>query len=249
MGVDWGDFDNDGWPDLVVTNFSYETHTLYHNKNGLLRDISKRAGLEQLSYTALGFGCFFFDYDNDGLLDLFVANGHVLDQIARVDSALSYAQADQVLRNINGEHFVDISAELGTALAKKRVSRAALKADFDNDGDLDILVTATDSPPRLLRNDTAHANHWLAIALQGAQYKDALGARVTVITTDHRMQRQRQNSGSYLSASDPRLYFGLGSATTADIEIHWPNGPQQTLNNVAADQLLFVTQPLLSEQQ
>ncbi len=248
MGVDWGDFDNDGWPDLLATNFSYETHTLYRNKNGTLRDITQSTGLDPLSYTALGFGCFFFDYDNDGLLDLFVANGHVLDQIARVDSSLSYAQTDQVLRNINGEHFIDISAELGIALRQKHVSRAALKADFDNDGDLDILVTATDAPPRLLRNDATHANHWLAVALFSAPYHHALGARVTVTTPDRRMQRQRQSGGSYLSASDSRLYFGLGSATTANIEIHWPDGTQQMLENIAADQILSITQ-LLPEQQ
>ena len=243
MGTSWGDYDLDGWPDLFVGNFSYETHTLYRNEDGLLRDVSQRGQLDAPTYMPLAFGTFFFDFDNDRYLDLFAANVHVLDQIAAVDSALGYAQTDQLFHNIDGTHFVDITQETGGALLKKRVSRAALYADFDNDGDLDILVTATDDTPLLLRNDSANDHGWLALDLRAHTPADATGARAEIHAGDQRLQRQRYSSDSYLSASDPRLHFGLGPSEHVDVEIYWPDGRRQRLDHIARNQILTIKQP------
>lgn len=243
MGTSWGDYDLDGWPDLFVGNFSYETNTLYRNEDGLLRDVTQRGQLDGPTYMPLAFGTFFFDFDNDRYLDLFAANGHVLDQIAAVDSALGYAQTDQLFHNIDGTHFVDITQKTGEALQKKRVSRAALYADFDNDGDLDILVTATDDTPLLLRNDSTNDHGWLALDLRAHTPADATGARAEIHAGDKPLQRQRYSSGSYLSASDPRLHFGLGPSERVDVKIYWPDGTRQTLNHIARNQILTIKQP------
>ena len=246
MGVDFGDFDDDGQPDIVVGNFSYETNTLYHNVGqGQFLDASNRLGIGAISFVPLTFGARFLDCDNDGDLDIAAANGHVLDNIADVDSALTFAQPNQLLRNENGERFVDISTSLGTALTAPNVGRALATADYDNDGDIDILINAEDGPPSLLRNDGGNqSGHWLLIHLVGAVQKDALGARVAVTADGRRQVKQRQSGGSYLSTHDPRLHFGLGQATLADIEITWPDGQRQQLAGVAADQILRVVQPV-----
>ena len=238
MGVEFGDWDNDGFQDVFVTNFAQETNTLYGNDGqGQFRDITNRAGLAECSYKPLGFGTNFLDYDNDGDLDLFVANGHVMDKIAQVHPDHAYPQPNQVLCNQRGTRFVDVSAKLGPALAAAAVSRASATADYDNDGDLDLLVTNVAAAPNLLRNDGGNRQHWLTIQLE------ALGTRVAVTAGGQRQVGECQSGGSYLSSSDPRLHFGLGAATRATVEIRWPDGALQTIEAVAANQILHLVQP------
>ena len=243
MGVDFGDVDNDGALDLYVTNFAGETNTLYTNDGkGEFRDTTAPAGLAHTSHMALGFGTKFLDYDNDRDLDLFIVNGHVMDIIAEVDSQQTYAQANQIMSNTGGQ-FTDVSAALGPGLEIIEVSRGTAVADYDNDGDLDILVTNIAAPPTLLRNDGGSRRHWLQVELVGARHRDALGTRVTCKTADGTRQvRERQSGSSYLSSNDHRLHFGLGDATTAEIEIRWPDGTIQKLDDVPVDQLLRIEQ-------
>ena len=207
MGVEFGDWDNDGLQDIFVTNFAQETNTLYGNDGqGQFYDITQRAGLAEWSYKPLGFGTNFFDYDNDGDLDLFVANGHVMDKITQVHPDHAYPQPNQVLCNQRGTRFVDVSLKLGPALTAAAVSRASATADYDNDGDLDLLVTNVAAAPNLLRNDGGNRQHWLTIRLE------ALGTRVAVTASGQRQVKEHQSGGSYLVSSDPRLHFGLGEA-------------------------------------
>ena len=244
MGTDFGDYDRDGDMDLFVTNFAFETNTLYQNDGqGQFAIASGRLGLGEASFRPLGFGTRFIDYDNDRDLDLFVANGHVMDVVAEWDSTQTYRQTNQLFRNEDGQRFADVSASMGPAFAQANVGRGTAVADYDDDGDLDLLVTTVAAPPRLLRNDGGHRHHWLQIFLTGRTHPDALGARVVVTAGDVRQTQERQSGSSYLSSHDPRLHFGLGTATRARVEITWPSGQVQTLENVAADQVLRVEEP------
>ncbi|MSR84251.1 MAG: CRTAC1 family protein [Candidatus Latescibacteria bacterium] len=244
MGVDLGDLDNDGNQDLMVANFSRETNTLFHNLGqGRFEDLTARAGLAEPSYLQLGFGLCFLDYDGDMDLDLFVANGHVSDRIAELDSSLSYAQTNQLLRNEGALRFAEVSAISGPSFAVKNVGRAAVMADYDNDGDEDLLVTTEAGPPRLLRNDGGNRQHWLSVELRGKAPRDALGARVTVEAGGVRQVRERQSGRSYLASHDPRLHFGLGENSRARVEVRWPDGQVQEVGEVAADQFLKLEEP------
>ena len=243
MGVDMADADGDGYTDLFVTNFQWESNTLYRNLgNGFFYDATVAAGITRASMAYLGFGTGFLDSDLDGDLDLFVANGHVMDTVDQVRPAQSYPQPNQIFTNAGGRTFADRSASMGPSLAVADVSRATAVADYDNDGDLDLLVTNVAGRPNLLRNDGGNRSHWLLVELVGAIPPDALGARVTVAAGGVRQVRERQSAGSYLSANDPRLHFGLGSAARADVTIRWPDGSVQGLTGVAADQILRVVQ-------
>lgn len=244
MGVDFGDYDRDGDADLFVTNFAFETNALYRNDGqGQFAVATQRLGLADPSYRPLGFGTKFFDYDNDGDLDLFAANGHVIDRIAEVDSSQTYRQPNQMFRNDAGRRFADVSVALGPDFQKANAGRATAVADYDDDGDLDLLVTTVAARPRLLRNDGGNARHWLQILLVGKSHPDALGTRVEVVADGVRQVQERQSGGSYLSSHDPRLHFGLGTATSVQVEIHWPDGMHQIIEKVAANQVLKVVQP------
>jgi len=243
MGVDFGDYDNDGDQDIFVTNFNYETNTLYANDSaGQFLDVTSRTQLSEPSFAPLGFGTRFFDYDNDTDLDLFVANGHVMDRIAEVFPDVSYAQPNQILSN-DGGIFTDASDGLGAALAVADVSRATATGDYDNDGDIDLLVTNEAGRPNLLRNDGGNRANWLIVELIGSRLRDALGARVELAAGEVLQVRERQSGGSYLSASDPRLHFGLGSAEVVDLTVFWPDGSASELAAVKANQILTVNQP------
>ncbi|MEE2659693.1 MAG: CRTAC1 family protein [Candidatus Latescibacterota bacterium] len=242
MGVDFGDYDGDGHQDVFVTNFSRETNTLYRNTGeGEFADITTMAGLTKPSFLPLGFGTRFVDIDNDGDLDLTVANGHVLDRIAEVDKDLSYPQPDQLFRNHDSE-FVDVLDVAGIDLRRPAVGRGLATGDFDNDGDLDLLITNEASRPHLLRNDGGNQGNWLLISLIGDPQCDALGARVEVEVEGRVLVRERQSGGSYLSSHDPRLHFGLGFARSARVRVHWPDGSVTTRENVTANQILQIAQ-------
>lgn len=244
MGTDCGDYNADGLPDLFVTNFSEELNTLYENRgNGLFEDVSAKAGLGS-GFVPLGFGTRLFDIDNDGDLDLYVTNGHVIDNVAMYQPALTYAQKDLVYENLGGR-FRDVSSESGAALKVDRVGRGLAVGDFDNDGRLDVVIANLGRAPVLLHNETVARNNWILIKAKGSTGNTSgLGARVSVETSRGVQAKEITNVSSYLSSSDIRLHFGLGPATSIRrIEMAWPSGVKQTLTDVAVNQVLVVEQP------
>ncbi|HJP31454.1 MAG TPA: CRTAC1 family protein [Candidatus Latescibacteria bacterium] len=244
MGVDFSDFDGDGRADLFVTNFSYETYTLYRGlEQGFFQDVTAGAGLVSASLLPLGFGTRFIDFDNDGDVDIYCANGHVMHNIGDIERSLSYAMANQLLRNDAGL-FVDISARAGEDTRQQGVSRGLASADYDDDGDIDLLVTNNNGPVSLLRNDGGNHNHWLSIRLHGeAANRDGIGTRVELWSAGRRMVRERSSGGSYLASHDPRVHFGLGSEGVDSLRVHWPGGGSTVVRTPSSDQTLLVRQP------
>ncbi|HUS05564.1 MAG TPA: CRTAC1 family protein [Bryobacteraceae bacterium] len=234
MGTEIADYDNDGRPDIFVTNFADELNTLYRNLGGLqFEDATEPAGLSS-GLQPLGFGTRLFDFDNDGDLDIHVTNGHVIDNIKLYNPRQSYAQTDLLYENLGGK-FKDISASAGPAFGLEHVGRGSAVADFDNDGDLDIVISNVGARPYLFRNDSAPRGHWLSLDL------GTPGARVVLTAGGKRQFRYATSVNSYLSSSDPRLHFGLGEHEVADrIEIFWPDGSKQLLENVKGDRVLKV---------
>ncbi len=199
MGTDAADFDGSGFPSLVIGNFTNESMSLYKNDgSGLFTDESPRSGIAQMTTQSLTFGCFFMDYDLDGLLDIIAANGHVSDDIAVVQPTLKYAQPAGIYRNIGNRKFEDVSAKLGRAIQKPVVARGMAYADFDNDGDLDLVITANNGPVRILRNDNANQNDVLRVKLIGTKSnRDAIGAKVTLTTSTGALARMVKGGSSY----------------------------------------------------
>lgn len=243
MGVAVGDYDRDGRMDIFVTTFADDNYVLFHNDgDGFFTDVSYPSGVGEPTVPYLGWGTFFFDYDNDGHLDLFCANGHVYPE---VDGVLreKYKQPMQLLRNIGKGKFKDASVEAGLSALAPRSARGAAFADIDNDGDLDAVVSIMDSAPVLLENAGAPSANWLELKLTGTKSnRMAVGARVKVVSDSHVQYGTVQAGGSYLSSNDPRLHFGLRDATQVNIEIQWPAGTSQTLSNVKPNQLLAITE-------
>ncbi|HEU4433115.1 MAG TPA: CRTAC1 family protein, partial [Pyrinomonadaceae bacterium] len=241
MGVDAGDFDGNGTDDIFITHLMDETNTLYVNMGqALFEDRTREAGLGMPGRRFTGFGTFFFDYDNDGWLDLFVANGAVqlLPQLVRQKDPFPLGQPNQVFRNTGKGSFVEIDAEVaGAELQLLEVSRAAIFGDVDNDGDTDVLVTNNNGPARLLLNQVGNRNHWLGLRLLGKNGRDMLGARVDVTTASGGVLRRRvRTDGSYLSANDARVLVGLGLAKQVkSVRVRWPNGTTEEWKNVAVD--------------
>ena len=245
MGVDFGDYNNDGFLDIFVTNFSRETNTLYrNNSNGIFTDVTYIAHLGDPSFLKLGFGTKFFDADNDSDLDLFVANGHVYSIVESQSDTLEYAQTDQLFLNMKESSFLDVSEGSGTYFSMKRVSRGAAFGDYDNDGDTDIFVVNLNQKAVLLRNDGGNRNNWLKIETVGVKSnRDGIGARIEVVTRSHTQIREVQAGSSYLSGHDLRLIFGLGAEAEAkEVTITWPSGLEQTLADVEANQFLIITE-------
>ena len=243
MGIAVGDYDYDRDVDLLVTNFSRESNTLYNNEgNGQFSDQSDYAGLQEDTMLPLGFGTLFFDADNDADLDLFVANGHVLDRIAQQDADLTYRQANQLFLFSEGV-FYDASSVSGSAFHIQEVSRGAAVGDYDNDGDQDVLVNNGNGPAKLYRND-GDARNWISVELVGSRdNRDAVGATVTLECEGVLQTRQRIGGGSYLSTSDARLHFGLGDCTQVDmLEVVWPSGQAQVMFGLSANQFIKVIQ-------
>jgi enediyne biosynthesis protein E4 len=245
MGVDFTDYDNDGWPDLMVTDLGSQSYALYrNNRDGSFSYASSTSGIRQLSLLHSGWGMRLFDFDNDGWKDLVVAQGHVNDLIEQTHPGLHYREPMLLARN-TGNAFVDISAESGPIFDQSFVARGLAVGDIDNDGRLDVVVSTNLGPAFLLHNETATANHWLLLNLVGHKSnRDAIGAEVRVVTSDRQQMATVSTGGSYLSASDKRLHFGLGKNNVADkIEIRWPSGIRQTLKHVLVDQILTIDEP------
>jgi hypothetical protein len=241
MGVDCGDVDGDGLPELFVTNFSEELNTLYKNHgDGTFQDVTRQIGLGS-GFLPLGFGTKMYDYDNDGDLDIHVTNGHVIDNVKVYTPVLSYEQKDLLYENAGGK-FKDVSALAGGALQNTRVGRGLAVADFDNDGFLDVAISSLGRRAVLLRNRGVSKNNWLEIRAEGTtSNKFGLGATVRVQTPGVLQVREINNAASYQSANDVRLHVGLGSAKTIpQIEILWPSGVRQVLKDVAVNQILTV---------
>jgi hypothetical protein len=243
MGTDFGDYNADGWLDIVVTNFSQDLNTVYRNLGGkFFLDDSLAAGLG-VTRQSLSWGTSFHDFDHDGDLDLFIANGHVYPQVDGYDLGTRFRQTNHLFLNERGR-FTESSATCGPAFGLARSFRGAAFGDYDNDGDLDILVTSLDEEVQLLRNETRDRGHYLQVSLEGKlSNRDAVGARVEIIAGGRPDIRERKGGGSYLSASDPRLHFGVGPVTTVEkVLVRWPSGQRDTLENVPADQVLTVVE-------
>lgn len=228
MGVDAADFDGNGTDDIFVTHLMDETNTLYVNMGkGLFEDRTREAGLGMPGRRFTGFGTFYFDYDNDGWLDLFVANGAVqlLPELVRKKDPFPLGQPNQLFRNTGKGSFVEVMNELSAEMELLEVSRGAAFGDVDNDGDTDVLVTNNNGPVRLFLNEVGNKNHWLGLRLVGKSGRDMLGAQVEIVTANGVLHRRVRTDGSYLCGNDPRVLVGLGSGSAVKaVRVRWPSG-------------------------
>jgi hypothetical protein len=241
MGVGVGDYDLDGHLDLVKTHFVNQATGLYHNNGkGEFDDVTARAGLVgERRFSNWGTGL--VDLDNDGYPDIFIVAGTVAPELEKVYDKYPARNPRLIFRNRGDGSFVELGDETGPAIASRHMSRGCAFGDFDNDGDLDILIMNRNEPPTLLRNDVPSGNHWLKVRLEGTKSnRSAIGSRVLVRYSGKVQAQTLASQSSFLSSNDPRLHFGLGTATTAEIEIHWPTGATETHTNVAADQLVTI---------
>jgi enediyne biosynthesis protein E4 len=246
MGVDAADYDRSGNASVLISNFANQMVSLYHNEgNGLFVDEAPQSEVGRATLVTLGFGCFFFDYDNDGWPDIFIADGHIEDQIERVQKRVTYAEPAHLFRNLGGGKFQEVTAQMGQAFAAPKVARAAAYADIDNDGFLDILLTTNAGPAYLFHNEGG-TNHSLRIKLIGTKSnRDGIGAAVRVTSGDgsnkDKQWKMLRSGSSYLSQSELVLTFGLGAQTKADsVEIQWPSGQVDKLSNVNASRTVTV---------
>lgn len=248
MGVSVGDYDGDGRADIHMTNFSDDANVLYHNDGeGLFTETTFQAGIGEMTFPFLGWGTNFFDYDNDGFSDLLTVNGHVYPLVDRFKWGTSYKQRLLLFRNLHGRFF-EVGSSAGAALNTVRSARGSATGDFDNDGDLDILLNNLDDPPTLLRNDGGNkAGHWLTLRLVGNPGRkcprDAIGT-VVFCTAQGRLIRDEVASGrSYNSQSDLRVHFGLGTATAVKkLEVRWAGGQKETYEIKDVDRLVTIEQ-------
>jgi hypothetical protein len=243
MCISLGDYDNDGWLDLYISDFQGSSDHLWHNeRTGFFDEVSDRAGITVPTAAVLSFGGGFFDYDNDGWLDLFIANGHVYPEAERVSPTVHFKQINTLFHNQGNGKFVETTAVAGDGFKTPYVGRGVAFADFDNDGFVDVVVGNNGDPPLLLHNSGGNGNHFVNFRLVGTKSnRDAIGARVRVLAGGLSQIREVAAGGSYLSQSDLRTNFGLGKATRVDlVEISWPSGQKQAFRGVAADKFYLV---------
>jgi len=245
MGVTLGDYDNDGKLDLFVTNFDDDYNTLYHNDGkGSFTDVSYAAKVAAISLPYVGWGTKFFDYDNDGWVDLLVVNGHVYPQLP------TYKQRNLVHHNNRDKTFSEVGAQLGSVFSEKRTGRGAAFGDLDNDGDVDVVINNLDGPPLVLRNDGGTNNSVLIKTIGVKSNRDGIGARIIVVSGDLKQVQEVYSGGSYISQNDFRLHFGLEKRSKIDtIEVHWPSGIVDKLTSLGVNKILTVKegQGLVSE--
>jgi len=248
MGLSAGDYDLDGNLDIVKTNFAGDTPSLYHNRgDGSFDDATFTGGLGAHTQF-LGWGCGFFDFDNDGWPDILICNGHVYPEVEQLHTEAGYPQRKLLYRNQRNGHFEDVSFNAGAGISTPSASRGAAFGDFDNDGDVDVVVNTVNGLPQLLRCDSRLSRNWLKVRTIGVKSnRSGIGARLKCVTTPPRETRPHaqidevRSGGSYISQNDLRIHFGLGEAVRADLlEVHWPSGQVDLLKNVAANQLIFV---------
>jgi hypothetical protein len=247
MGVDAADVDGDGRPDVVVTNFNFEFHSLFLNRPEFpFGDWTRTSGLAGPTRSNVGWGAHFLDYDNDGLLDLMIVNGHVIEVIEQLRPQVKYKEQPLLLRNSGHAVFEDVSSKAGPAFSQAYLARGLAIGDWDNDGAPDAIFSCIGDRPVLLRNDVGQKNSWIGVRLVGVKSnRDAIGAKLTLRVADKKLVRWIAGGGSYLSSHDKRVLFGLGnlpSNQTVNIDIVWPNGGKQTANSLAINRYHQITE-------
>jgi hypothetical protein len=247
MGVDFADYNNDGWPDIIITDLANQRYALYTNlKDGTFDYSTTVAGLNAISLRHSGWGVRFVDYDNDGWKDLLIVQSHVIDTIEMFDPNVRYREPPLLLHNEQGKKFVDVSGLSGDVFQQQWAARGLAIGDINNDGKLDAVVTSNDGPAWVLMNQTDTPNHWITLNLVGVRSnRDAIGAQVRISTPLGDQFATVTTSSSYQSSSDKRIHFGLGAANSVrEIEIHWPSGIRQLLQDQKPDRIVTVTEPL-----
>jgi hypothetical protein len=246
MGIATGDYNRDGLVDFYVTNFSDDYNTLYENEGDAnFSDVTFQAGIGEATIPFLGWGTGFLDYDNDGLLDLFAANGHVYKRVDQLDWGTTWAQRTLLFHNLNGKRFEVVPPATGSGLADVITGRGAAFGDLLNRGQIDVVVNNLEGPPTLLRNAVKNGNHWVTLKLVGGPKspRDAIGATAYLTAAGARQRGDVVSGGSYSSSSDLRLHFGLGPASKVEkLEIRWPSGLRETVNVAGVDRILTVVE-------
>lgn len=245
MGADAADYDRSGRPHLLVGNFSNQMLALYHNEGrGLFVDEAPRSSVGRASLLTLTFGAFFFDYDLDGWQDIFAANGHIEEEINRVQPKVQFKQPPLVFRNLGKGRFAEVSRSLGQELTRPIVARGAAYGDYDGDGDLDVLISTNHGPTYLFRNDGGNRNNWLSVRVVGNKSnRDGIGSVVRVESASGKQWQMVKTGSSYCSQSDLALTFGLGrDAVAAVVEVEFPSGVKKRLTNVGSNRRLLVTE-------
>jgi len=243
MGVDFGDYDNDGWPDLVKGNFSDDTKNLYHNNgDGTFADLTYSAGIGEVGWLFTTFGAKFLDYDNDGWKDILLANGQTFPQMDRYPTGITYAERNLLFHNRGDGKFDEVGLRAGPGLVIKKVSRGLATADYDNDGDLEIMVSNMNDSPDLLRRTRKNPQHSILVRTIGTQSnRDGIGTRIRVTCGGLAQYDEVKSGGSYLSSSDLRVHFGLGaSARIERLELRWPSGQVDVVEKAPADHVLVI---------
>ncbi len=248
MGISAADYDLDGNLDLVKTNFAGDTPSLYHNQGGAnFEDATFTAGLGAHTQY-LGWGCGFFDMDNDGWADILICNGHVYPEVEQLKTEAGYAQRKLLYQNLHNGHFADVSLQAGPGISEPSPSRGAAFGDFDNDGDIDVVINTVNDYPQLLRCDSKLNNNWIKVRTIGTKSnRSGIGARLKCVThlpgdtKPHQQIDEVRSGGGYFSQNDLRVHFGLGKATKVDLlEVRWPSGQVDTVKDVAVNQVVFV---------
>jgi hypothetical protein len=247
MGVDFADYNNDGLPDVVITDLANQRYALYRNTgDGSFTYASSATGISSMTVLHSGWGIRFLDYDNDGWKDLLIAQGHDLDTIELTSPQLHYREPLLLAKNVGGKGFVDVSSTSGAVFAQEWVARGLATGDIDNDGRVDAVVTTNDGSAHVLHNETRNQNHWISLLLVGHKSnRDAIGAEIKLTTKDGAQYATVSTAGSYLSSSDKRVLFGLGqSRDVKEIQIRWPSGILQSLSDIRGDRIITVDEPV-----